>query len=125
MQLAAHDDASIGERKLFTDLGRGIPARLFQGRCDLLCADIALGKLFLVHLANSPSSRFSAQNCSNYRSGSFEGVVFCVLSAVDRGEAHPEGVGQFLLGERQLPPHLLERLRKVFGLADHGHLLPV
>jgi len=36
-------------------------------------------------------------------------------------EASPESVGQFLLGECQLPPHFLDRFRKVLELTDYGH----
>ena len=54
MQLATHDNTPLGEGEFFTDLGRNIPARLLQGGRNVLRADIALGKLFFIHLTSPP-----------------------------------------------------------------------
>ena len=43
------------------------------------------------------------------------------LPAIDGCEAHAVGVGQFLLRELQRLADRLDRLGKVFGLANHGH----
>ena len=48
VQLAAHDDAAVGEGDLLAHLGGEIPARLLQGRGDVLRADVAFRELFLV-----------------------------------------------------------------------------
>jgi hypothetical protein len=40
-ELAAHDDAALGEIDLFADLSTGVPARLHNRRHDILRADVA------------------------------------------------------------------------------------
>ena len=48
VQLAAHDDAAVGEADLHAHLRGEVPARLLQGRGDVLRADVAFRELFLV-----------------------------------------------------------------------------
>ena len=48
-QLAAHNDATLGEADFLTDLQHLVPARFAQGRRDELSADIAFGEGALVH----------------------------------------------------------------------------
>ena len=48
-QLAAHDDATLGEADLLTDLRHLVPPGLVQGGRDELGADVALGEAFLFH----------------------------------------------------------------------------
>ena len=48
VQLAAHDDAALGEADFFAHLRGEIPAGPLQGRGDVLGADVALGEFFLV-----------------------------------------------------------------------------
>lgn len=48
-QPAAHDDAALGEVDFFSHLGMHIPARAFDGRCDVLRADVPLAQMFFTH----------------------------------------------------------------------------
>ena len=48
-QLAAHDDAALGEAHLLADLRHLVPPGLAQGRCDELGADVTFTEAFLVH----------------------------------------------------------------------------
>ena len=48
-QLAAHDDAALGEADLLANLRHLVPPGLAQGRCDELGADVTLTEAFLVH----------------------------------------------------------------------------
>ena len=48
-QLAAHDDAALGEVNFLADLCHLVPACLAQGRGDELGADVALAQALLVH----------------------------------------------------------------------------
>ena len=50
VQLAPDDDATLGERKLFTYLSSYIPARLLKCRGNEFCADIALTELAFIHI---------------------------------------------------------------------------
>ena len=59
-QLAANDDAALGEADLLADLHHFIPARLLNGRGDELGADVAFAEVFLVH-AGIRSARISTE----------------------------------------------------------------
>ena len=48
-QLAAHDDAALGEVNFLADLRHLVPACLAQGRGDELGADVAFAQALLVH----------------------------------------------------------------------------
>ena len=48
-ELAANDDAALGEGDLLADLHHPVPARAFHGGADELGADVALAEVFLVH----------------------------------------------------------------------------
>ena len=48
-QLAAHDDAALGEAELLEDLRYLVPPCLAQGRGDELGADVTLAQIFLIH----------------------------------------------------------------------------
>ncbi len=48
VQLAAHDDAPLGEAHLLPNLVVQIPACAGDGRRDVLAADVAFGQAFLV-----------------------------------------------------------------------------
>ena len=54
-QLAADDDAALGEADLLADLRHLIPARLAHGGRDELGADVAFAEGFLVHPARHES----------------------------------------------------------------------
>jgi hypothetical protein len=56
-QLAAHDDAALGEADLFADLRHFIPSRPLDRRRDELGADVAFAKGALVHCGHA-NSRF-------------------------------------------------------------------
>ena len=58
-QLAAHDDAALGEADLFADLRHLIPARLPQGGRDELGADVAFAEGALVPV-------FALASCDEY-----------------------------------------------------------
>ena len=53
-QLAAHDDAALGEIDLLPNLHHLVPACALDGRQDELGADIALGEASLVHTGQPP-----------------------------------------------------------------------
>ena len=50
-ELAADDDAALGEADLLADLRHLVPARALDGGRDELGADVALAEVLLVHLA--------------------------------------------------------------------------
>ena len=52
-QLAANDDAALGQVDFLPNLRLHIPPGLDDGRGDELGADVALGEVLLVHLAGS------------------------------------------------------------------------
>ena len=58
-QLAADDDAALGEIDLLPDLPLYVPSRLRQGRRDELGAEVAFGEVFPAHPA--PRSRLFVQ----------------------------------------------------------------
>ena len=75
VHLSLHDNPPFGERKLFPDLGRDIPARPLQRGCYVLCADVALGELFFLHQARFPSSLIRSQKSSNRLLANLKGTV--------------------------------------------------
>lgn len=48
VQLAAHDDATLGEGDIFLHLGGEVPPRTLQCRVEVLGADVSLGEFLLV-----------------------------------------------------------------------------
>ena len=51
-ELAANDDAALGETDFLADLGHLIPTHLLDGRDDELGADVAFAEQLLIHAAN-------------------------------------------------------------------------
>jgi hypothetical protein len=52
-QLAAHDDAPLGEADLLAKLRQLIPSRLLEGGRDELGADVAFAQQLLLHGATT------------------------------------------------------------------------
>ena len=59
-QLAAHDDAALGEADLFADLRHLIPARPAYGRRDELGADVAFAEAAFIDAGNRNSDALQA-----------------------------------------------------------------
>ncbi len=62
-ELSANDDAAFREADLLANLRHHVPARLFDGRCDELRADIAFAEVLLVHDAGRTRRRASRRRC--------------------------------------------------------------
>ena len=64
-QLAAHDDAPLGEADLLADLLHLVPPVLSQGGRDEFGADIAFAEAFLVHRDQSPVCPWARPTCTS------------------------------------------------------------
>ena len=70
-QLAAHDDASLGEADLLADLRYPVPPGLSQGGREESGADVAFAEAFFVHCDQSFASTGAAgAPCGKHRSRS-------------------------------------------------------
>ena len=88
-QLAAHDDAALGEAHFLADLRHFVPPGLAQCRSDELGADVAFAETFLVHgdqLTTCPGI-LSRLPSSSAMDGTGEGAEACA----HRGRAADDG----------------------------------